>query len=159
MATKQKKGFTFKVNKEEYQKQAQKYEPKPKLLQNCLRAFWVGGSICLFGQILQTIYMSILNLSAEKAASPTAVTIIFIAVLLTGFGVFDKMGQYAGAGTAVPISGFANSMASAAIESRSEGYVLGVASNMFKLAGSVIVFGVTTAFIFGLLRGVLNLFY
>ncbi|ATO51103.1 MULTISPECIES: stage V sporulation protein AC [Brevibacillus] len=156
---KQKQGFKLQMNKQVYQEQAQKYEPKRNLLLNCFRAFWVGGAICLLGQIIQNLYVAFLHLDAEKAAGPTSITLILISVLLTGFGIYDNIGQYAGAGSAVPITGFANSMSSAAIEHRSEGYVLGVAGNMFKLAGSVIVYGVTAAFIFGMLRVLLNMFY
>ncbi|GIO00221.1 stage V sporulation protein AC [Brevibacillus laterosporus] len=157
--TKQKQGFKLQMNKQVYQEQAQKYEPKRNVLLNCFRAFWVGGAICLLGQIIQNLYITFLHLDTEKAAGPTSITLIFISVLLTGFGIYDYIGQYAGAGSAVPITGFANSMSSAAIEYRSEGYVLGVAGNMFKLAGSVIVYGVTAAFIFGMLRVILNMFY
>ncbi|QDX93709.1 stage V sporulation protein AC [Brevibacillus laterosporus] len=157
--TKQKRGFKLQMNKQIYQEQSKKYEPKRNVLLNCFRAFWVGGSICLLGQFIQNLYMTFFQLNAEKATGPTSVTLILIAVLLTGFGIYDNIGQYAGAGSAVPITGFANSMSSAAIEHRSEGYVLGVAGNMFKLAGSVIVYGVTAAFIFGILRVILNMYY
>ncbi|MCR8998096.1 stage V sporulation protein AC [Brevibacillus laterosporus] len=156
---KQKQGFKLQMNKQVYQEQAQKYEPKRNLLLNCFRAFWVGGAICLLGQIIQNLYVAFLHLDAEKAARPTSITLILISVLLTGFGNYDHIGQYALSGSKVPITGFANSMSSAAIEHRSEGYVLGVAGNMFKLAGSAIVYGATAACIFGRLRVLLNIFY
>ncbi len=92
------------------------------------------------------------NFNEKTAGNPTAATLILISALLTGFGIYDRLGQFAGAGSAVPVTGFANSMTSAALEHRSEGLVLGVATNMFKLAGNVIVFGVVAAYIVGLIR-------
>ena len=136
----------------EYQQFAKAHEPARPVLQNTLRAFWVGGSICLFGQFIQTFFIKYFNFTEKTAGNPTVAVLIFISVLLTGFGIYDKIAQYAGAGTAVPVTGFANSIASAALEHKSEGYVLGVGGNMFKLAGSVIVFGVFAAFIIGLLK-------
>jgi stage V sporulation protein AC len=106
----------------------------------------------MVGQGIQNFYINVLNFSEKDAGNPTAGTLILISALLTGLGVYDKLGQFAGAGSAVPITGFANSMTSAAIEHRSEGVVLGVATNMFKLAGSVIVFGVVAAYIVGIIR-------
>ncbi|MCK9905692.1 SpoVA/SpoVAEb family sporulation membrane protein, partial [Frankia sp. Cpl3] len=97
------------------------------------------------------------HFTEKTAGNPTVATLIFISVLLTGFGVYDNLGQYAGAGSAVPVTGFANSIAAAAIEHRSEGYVLGVGGNMFKLAGSVIVFGVVAAFVAGLIKSLLGM--
>jgi stage V sporulation protein AC len=96
--------------------------------------------------------MNVMNFSEKDAGNPTVATLILISGLLTGLGIYDKLGQFGGAGSAVPVTGFANSMTSAAIEHRSEGIVLGVATNMFKLAGSVIVFGVVAAYIVGIIR-------
>lgn len=135
-----------------YQQQAAKFRPKRDIWTNSLRAFWVGGTICLLGQAIQNFYIHFLNFTEKSASNPTVATLIFISVVLTGLGVYDNIGQYAGAGSAVPVTGFANSIASAAIEHRSEGYVLGVGGNMFKLAGSVIVFGVVAAFIAGIIK-------
>ncbi|MFD2214170.1 stage V sporulation protein AC [Metabacillus endolithicus] len=138
--------------KEDYKNQIKNYQPKPPYLLNCLKAFLVGGFICLCGQGIQNFYMNVFDFSQKDAGNPTAGTLILISALLTGFGIYDKLGQFAGAGSAVPITGFANSMTSAAIEHRSEGIVLGVATNMFKLAGSVIVFGVVAAYVVGIIR-------
>ncbi len=135
----------------EYQDLAKRIEPKRPVFKNCLRAFLVGGSICLFGQVLQEMFMHYFHFDQSKAGNPTVACLIFISVVLTSFGVYDKFAQWAGAGSAVPVTGFANSMASAAIEYRSEGLVLGTGSNMFKLAGSVIVFGTFSAFVVGLI--------
>ena len=138
--------------KEDYKNKIKDYQPKPPYLINCLKAFLIGGFICLCGQVIQNFYMNVFNFSEKDAGNPTVATLILISALLTGFGIYDKLGQFAGAGSAVPVTGFANSMTSAAIEHRSEGIVLGVATNMFKLAGSVIVFGVVAAYIVGMIR-------
>lgn len=135
----------------EYQELAKSKEPKRPIFKNCIKAFFVGGAICLFGQVLQEMFMHYLHLDQSKAGDPTVACLIFLSVVLTSLGVYDKFGQWAGAGSAVPVTGFANSMASAAIEHRSEGLVLGVGGNMFKLAGSVIVFGTFSAFVVGII--------
>ncbi|MDY4252508.1 MULTISPECIES: stage V sporulation protein AC [unclassified Clostridium] len=122
-------------------------EPKRPLLKNCIRAFLSGGAICTIGQILQWIFINYFGFDEKTSVSPTLVVLIFVAALLTGFGVFDHISQWAGCGTAVPITGFANSIASASMEHKSEGLVLGVAGNMFRLAGAIVVYGVISAFI------------
>lgn len=139
-----------------YQSFAKKREPKRPVLKNCIKAFVVGGGICAFGQILQFIYIKYFGFTEKTAGDPTAATLIIISILLTGLGVYDHIAQWAGAGTAVPITGFANTISSAAIEHRSEGYVLGVGGNMFKIAGPVIVFGVFSAFIISIIKLVFN---
>ncbi len=138
--------------KEDYKNQVKNYQPKPRYLINCIKAFIIGGLICTFGQLVQNFYIHVFHFSEKDAGNPTAGTLILISAILTGVGVYDKLGQFAGAGSAVPITGFANSMTSAAIEHRSEGIVLGIATNMFKLAGSVIVFGVVAAYVVGIIR-------
>ncbi|WP_226666949.1 stage V sporulation protein AC [Metabacillus litoralis] len=138
--------------KDDYKNQIKNFQPKPPYFLNCLKAFLVGGFICLVGQGIQNFYINVLNFSEKDAGNPTVATLILISAFLTGLGIYDKIGQFAGAGSAVPVTGFANSMTSAAIEHRSEGIVLGVATNMFKLAGSVIVFGVVAAYIVGMIR-------
>jgi stage V sporulation protein AC len=135
-----------------YHKMEDKYEMKRPVLKNCIRAFVIGGLICVFGQALQLFYYTFFDFTERSAGDPTVATLIFIAILLTGFGVYDRFAQFAGAGTAVPVTGFANAVASAAIEHRTEGYVLGVGGNIFKLAGSVIVFGTVAAFIIALIK-------
>jgi len=140
------------LTKKEYQKMAQDREPKRPVLHNCIRAFLVGGTICLLGQGITDIYIYYFGFTEKSAGNPTVATLIFISVLLTSLGIYDHIAQWAGAGTAIPVTGFANSMASAALEHRTEGYVLGVGTNMFKVAGPVIVFGVFSAFIIALIR-------
>ncbi|MRX74290.1 stage V sporulation protein AC [Bacillus lacus] len=138
--------------KDNYKKNVKSYQPKPNYLLNCVKAFVIGGLICTIGQGLQNFYMHFFNFNQESAGNPTVATLILASALLTGFGVYDRIGQFAGAGSAVPVTGFANSMTSAALEHRSEGIVLGVATNMFKLAGNVIVFGTVAAYIVGMIR-------
>ena len=136
----------------DYKEYAKARELKRPVLKNCIRAFFIGGLICLLGQCLQWVFIKYFDFTEQTAGNPAGAVLIILSVLLTGFGVFDHIAQWAGAGTAVPITGFANSIASAAIEHRTEGYVLGVGGNMFKLAGSVIVFGVSSAFIVALIK-------
>lgn len=148
MSSKKKKKLS--ATQQEYQQFAQEREPKRPVFKNCVKAFFVGGVICLLGQAIQMFFIKVFHFSTEGASNPTVAVIIIITVLLTGFGVFDHIAQFAGAGTVIPITGFANTIASAAIEHRTEGYVLGVGGNMFKLAGPVIVYGVFSAFVVSL---------
>jgi len=141
---------------QEYQKLAKQIEPKRPIFKNCWRAFLVGGIICVIGQCIQEMFVHWGGFDEKKASNPTVAVLILISVILTSLGVYDKIAQWAGAGTAVPVTGFANSMASAAIEHRSEGVVLGVGGQMFKLAGPVIVFGTVAAFVIGIVTFVFN---
>lgn len=111
----------------------------------------------MLGQAIGQFFSAAFQMTSREAASPTVAVLIFISVILTSLGIYDKIAQWAGAGTAVPVTGFANSMASAAIEHRSEGLVLGTGGNMFKLAGAVIVFGVVAAFIIGIIYWLLGI--
>jgi stage V sporulation protein AC len=150
MSSKKKKKLT--PTQQKYQAFAKEREPKRPVLKNSVRAFIAGGLICTFGQGLQWMYIKYFNFTEKTAGDPTVATLIIISVLLTGLGVYDHIAQWAGAGTAVPVTGFANTIASASIEHRSEGYVLGVGGNMFKLAGSVIAFGVFSAFVVTIIK-------
>lgn len=150
MSDKKKKKLT--PVQQEYQDFANQREKKRPVFKNCILAFISGGAICLLGQLISTFYMEFFGFNEKSAGDPTVATLIFISVLLTGLGIYDHIAQHAGAGTIIPVTGFANAMASAAIEHRSEGYVLGVGGHMFKLAGSVIVFGVFSAFVIGLIK-------
>ncbi|HJV45895.1 MAG TPA: stage V sporulation protein AC [Bacillota bacterium] len=142
----------FQMSKEQYQKRSAEFRPKKNIFMNSLKAFVVGGFICALGQAISNFYIAFFNFTEKTAGNPTVATLIFISVILTGLGVYDNIGQFAGAGSAVPVTGFANSIASSAIEHRSEGFVLGVGGNMFKLAGSVIVYGVVAAFVVALIK-------
>jgi stage V sporulation protein AC len=140
---------------QDYQNLQQKHEIKRPVVKNCLRAFLVGGIICTIGQAVTYFYIYFFNFTEKTAGNPTVATMVFISMLLTGFGVYDRLAQFGGAGSAVPVTGFGNAVISAAIEHRTEGFVLGVGGNMFKLAGSVILFGVFSAFVVALVKTLL----
>ena len=123
---------------------------KSPILKNCLCAFLVGGLICSIGQALREIYTS-LNFSEQDAGTLASVTLIFSSALLTGLGVFDNIARVAGAGTLVPITGFANAVSSQAIDAKSEGYVFGVGAKIFAIAGPVIVFGILSGTVYGVI--------
>jgi stage V sporulation protein AC len=144
-----------KTQQEKYKQLQQKHELKRPVLKNCLRAFWVGGLICMIGQAVSYFYIYFFHFTEQNVGNPTVATMVFFSMLLTGFGVYDHLGQFAGAGSAVPVTGFGNAVISAAIEHRTEGFVLGVGGNMFKLAGSVILFGVFSAFVVALIKTLL----
>lgn len=153
MGDKQKQKLTPK--QQQYQQLAKKHETKRPVLKNCLKAFFVGGFICFLGQLITYFYIYFFDFTEQTASNPTVATMVFLSMLLTGFGVYDRIGQFAGAGSAVPVTGFGNSVISAAIEHRTEGFVLGVGGNMFKLAGSVILFGVFSAFFVALIKTII----
>ena len=134
-----------------YRRIVENNEPSRPVVKNCLKAFVVGGTVCVLGQLLEMMFMAA-GMDMRHSVGAYLVVIIGVSALLTGLGIYDKLAQWAGAGLAVPISGFANSVTSACIEHRTEGYVLGVASNSFKLAGAVIVWGSFAAFIIALVK-------
>lgn len=136
----------------QYQKNIQLYQPKRPILKNGIKAYVVGGIICTIGQGLNHLYMTFFPVTQKEVAGPTLATLILLAALATGFGFYDKLGQFAGAGSLVPVTGFSNAMTSSALEHRSEGLVFGIGANMFKLTGAVIAFGVLSAYLVGLTR-------
>ena len=136
------------LSDKEYKKYAEARAKKSDLATDCVNAFWTGGSICLLGEILHTLYIP-LGLGVKNTSGLVSVTLIFLAVLLTGLNVFDKIAKFAGAGTLVPITGFANAVASPAIDTKAEGFILGVGAKMFTIAGPVIVYGVSASVIYG----------
>ena len=140
------------MKKEQYQQLEQSVTPKPTYLKNIAKAFFVGGIICTIGQAVTLFYMIFFNFTEQTAGNPTVATMVFFAMILTGLGLYKKIGQFGGAGSAVPVTGFGNAVISAAIEHKSEGYVLGVGGNLFKLAGSVVLFGVVAAFFVALIK-------
>lgn len=152
MASKQK---NMTPQQQNYQTLQQKHEIKRPIFKNCIKAFWVGGLICVIGQAISYFYIYFFNFTEKTAGNPTVATMVFLSMILTGFGIYDRLGQFAGAGSAVPVTGFGNAVISAAIEHRTEGFVLGVGGNMFKLAGSVILFGVFSAFVVALVKTLL----
>lgn len=145
------------AEQKDFSKIEKKNEPQRPVLRNCLVAFFVGGLICVVGQAVSYLYMYFFDFTELTVSNPTVATMIFFSMLLTGFGVYDHLGQFAGAGSAVPVTGFGNAVISAAIEHRTEGFVLGVGTNMFKVAGPVIVFGVFSAFVVSLIRTIILL--
>ncbi|WP_067933704.1 stage V sporulation protein AC [Alicyclobacillus kakegawensis] len=136
----------------DYQQLAQRHTPSRPMLRNTVRAFLVGGGVCVIGQIVLLLFVRYGHFSPKEAGNPTSAVMVLLSVIFTALGVYDRFAAWAGAGSAVPITGFANTMASAAMEYRSEGLVLGVGGNMFKLAGPVIVYGVVSAFFVALAR-------
>jgi stage V sporulation protein AC len=155
MADEQKKSLS--PTQQQYQVLVSNLEPKRPLALNMLMAFLFGGLICIIGELVMLMFIEWFGFSEKSAGDPTVAIMILLSVVLTSFGVYDKIAQVAGAGTAVPVTGFANSMASAALEYRSEGYVLGVGGNMFKVAGPVIVFGVVAAFVVAIVHTLLRI--
>lgn len=136
----------------EYLKLVRKNMPRSKHARTMFRAFWVGGLICCIGQGFHDLYTAVLpGVAEEDIASFTTLSLILITVILTGFGIYDKIGAYAGAGSIVPITGFANSIVAPAIEHKREGVVFGLCDNMFTVAGPVIVFGISASVIVGII--------
>ena len=128
-------------SKKEYQNYVNKKSPNSPIIKNCFNAFWVGGLICSIGQIILNICKS-RGLSQEISGTIVSIILIGISAFLTGLNIFNKIGKFAGAGSLIPITGFANSIVSPAMEYKSEGYVMGVGGKMFTVAGPVLVFGI-----------------
>lgn len=150
-----KKQTTTPVQKQ-YQELAKTKEPPRSIVRNSIIAFVVGGLICVLGELLRKLFQA-WGFTEQTSGDPTVAVLILLSCILTGLGVYDKFAQWAGAGTAVPVTGFANSICSAAMEHRSEGLVYGIGGNMFKVAGAVIVFGTVAAFFIGILHGLFNM--
>lgn len=150
MSIKKKKKLT--PTQQEYQKLAKSKEPKRPIFKNTIKAFFVGGVICTIGQAIRLIFINYFGFTEETASNPTVAVLIFTSALMTSLGFYDHLAQWAGAGTAVPVTGFANTITSAALEHKTEGYVLGVGGNMFKIAGPVLVFGVFSAFVVAIIK-------
>ncbi len=140
------------MEKNKYKNLVAKHTPKENILCNGLVAFVVGGLMGVLGQGLIDIYSYFFNISTSDAAMLMIVTLVFLGCFLTCLGFFDKLVHFTRCGLIIPITGFAHAMMSAALEYRKEGFITGIGANMFKLAGSVIIFGVVSAYVFGLLR-------
>lgn len=125
--------------------------PPSRLGQGILRAYWVGGVICMLGQAAADVGTKLLKMSTQDGYCLAAIVLVFLTALLTGLGVFDKIGQYAGAGSFVPITGFANAVVSPALEFRREGMVLGLGAKLFTIAGPVLVYGIASSVLVGLI--------
>ena len=138
------------ISKDEYSKMAKSASPNSPVLKNCIKAFFVGGTICAFAQILTELF-SKTTMNSEEVKALVLFILIGITAMLTGIGVFDKIAKHGGAGTMVPITGFANSVVSPAMEHQREGWVLGLGANMLKVAGPVIVYGTAASVVYGVI--------
>ena len=136
------------ITPQEYQAYVKKKAAKSPIVRDTAQAFAIGGAICVIGQAIQSAWMSG-GLGREDAGTATACTLVFLSALLTGLNVYQKLARFRGAGTLVPITGFANAVAAPAIDFKSEGYITGMASRMFQVAGPVIVFGTSAAVVYG----------
>lgn len=139
-----------------YNQLAEKLKPRKHVIKHCLSAFLYGGMIGLIGQIILQFYMNIFKTTEKEATPMMIITIVLVAAILTGLGIYDRLGKKAGAGTFIPITGFANSMTSSALEAKSEGLVTGIGASIFKLGGTVITFGIVASFILGGIRYVIH---
>ena len=138
------------MTNEEYRKYTERHAPRSPLGKHLLWAFLCGGLICCLGQLLMNLYLS-LGLDRESAAAAESISLVFLGALLTGLGLYDTIAKRAGAGTLVPITGFANSVVAPALEFKTEGFITGTAVKMFSIAGPVIVFGVSASVVYGLI--------
>ena len=145
------------MTNKEYGKLVKDLSPKSPILKDCINAFWIGGLICTVGQLLLNGYLA-LGLDKEDAGTAMSMTLVAISALLTGLSLYDDIAKYAGAGTLVPITGFANSIAAPAVEFKTEGFIFGVGAKMFTIAGPVIVYGVATSVLYGLIYWITTLF-
>lgn len=145
------------MDQKTYKRYADARAPKSSVCRNCFRAFWVGGIICTIGQIMSDLYTHVAGMTPEDSGTLTSVTLVLLAVILTGLGIFDRIAKYAGAGTLIPITGFANAVASPAIDAHSEGLVLGVGAKIFTVAGPVLLYGTLAGTIYGVIYWIVHL--
>ena len=141
--------------KQEYSNYVDKKSPNSPIIKNCFNAFWVGGLICSIGQIIMD-FCKYKGMDEVASSTVVSITLIAISAILTGLNIFNKIGKFAGAGSLVPITGFANSIVSPAMEYKSEGYVMGVGAKMFTVAGPVLVYGISTSIIVGIVYLIFN---
>ena len=146
------------MDKQAYQKHVKKTMPKSKLFKECMMAFIVGGLICMLGEGLSDIGKNVLMLDNAGVGTFRSAVLIFLGALFTGIGIYDVLGRYAGAGSIVPITGFANSIVSPALEYKWEGYIMGVGAKLFTIAGPVLVYGISASIIAGIIYYIIGLF-
>ena len=144
------------VTEKEYGKLVKELAPKSPIKKDCINAFWIGGLICVLGQLAINGYTA-LGLEKQDASTAASMSLVVLSALLTGLSLYDNIAKYAGAGTLVPITGFANSIASPAIEFKTEGFILGVGAKMFTIAGPVIVYGVSASVVYGFIYWITTL--
>ena len=149
--------FFMKPSNNQYSTLVKRASPPSPKLKDCIGAFLVGGFICMLGQILLEVYSGCLMLDEERAKVLVTVSLIFLSAFLTAIKLFNKIAKFAGAGTLVPITGFANAVVSPAIEFKAEGWVLGLGANMFKIAGPVIVYGTVASVIYGVVYWIVKI--
>jgi stage V sporulation protein AC len=145
------------MTEKQYDRLVRELSPPSPILKDCINAFWVGGLICVLGQLALNGYKA-LGLDEELAGTATAMSLVALSALLTGLSLYDNIAKFAGAGTLVPITGFANSIAAPAVEFKTEGFILGVGANMFKIAGPVIVYGTVASVVYGVIYWITILF-
>lgn len=145
----------MKMTNKEYGEYIKKKSPNSNLVGNVLKAFLSGGVICAIGQGILNLF-KFYELGAEEAGGATSVVLVFLGALLTGLGIYDRMAKFSGAGTLVPITGFANSIVSPAIEFKSEGFISGMSAKMFVIAGPVLVFGISASVVYGILLAIIK---
>ena len=145
------------MTEKEYEKLVQETSPRSPMGKDCLNAFWIGGLICALGQLLMNGYGT-LGLEKDAAGAATSMTLVALSALLTGMSLYDDLAKYGGAGTLVPITGFANAIAAPAVEFKTEGFILGVGAKLFTIAGPVIVYGLSASVIYGFLYWIWTLF-
>ena len=146
------------MSPKEYQEYVKQKSKKSPIVKDTILAFLIGGAICVMGQLIRNGWTAY-GLAAEDAATATSVSLIFLSVLLTALNLYNKLGRYGGAGTLVPITGFANAVSSPAIDFRAEGIVTGMAAKMFLVAGPVIVFGTTASVVYGVVLWIIQNFF
>ena len=144
-----------KMDKNEKKQLLEKYSIKSPLLKDFLMAYFFGGSICVIGELIKSGLIS-LDINEQDAGTLTTITVIFIASVLTGIGIFDRIAKHAGAGTLVPVTGFSNAVTSQAMDAKSEGIILGVGAKIFTVAGPVILFGITSGVVYGIIYWLLT---
>ena len=145
------------MTEKEYAKLVKDMSPKSPIGRDCLNAFWIGGLICAIGQLILNGYLA-LGMEKEAAGTAMSMTLVTISALLTGLSVYDDIAKHAGAGTLVPITGFANAISAPAVEFKTEGFVLGVGAKIFTIAGPVILYGVSASVVYGLIYWITTLF-
>ncbi len=150
--------FIMNIEKKAYKKFADAHAPSSPIVKNCIWAFCVGGTICAIGQLLLFLYRDVWGMGQKDAGTLCSVTLIFFAALLSGLGLFEKIAKRAGGGTLVPITGFANSVVSPAIDSKSEGLILGVGAKIFTVAGPVLLYGTLSGAVWGVIYFIVKLF-
>lgn len=151
------KGSGKMVSKKEYDKMSKKASPPSRSIVNVPMAFLIGGAICVVGEVINSVYTS-MDFDKDTAGAWTSITLVLISAVLTGFGLYEKLAKHAGAGTLVPITGFANAVVSSGIEAKSEGFILGVGAKIFTIAGPVILYGTAASVVYGIIYWVFKMF-